>query len=275
VKYLATHNCKPKENVLFLKNFDNDFSNIESTFFHYGDKYNLPLVLPKNIDHSAHLQTFKNLIPHPRSKSVQYTESLFAIRNNTFTQHARYNHKQMQSNMPIDTIFVIVIKNPTSSIKFPPSYYKRKAIRRNKSTNYISFDKRRFKKFRGNQMSFNLGLDTKYFSDLEMIKKFIQTIDSQFHLVMIHERMEESLIHLQYILCWTLDDMIVFRHNVRNMHSMHNAPIALKQKTHSSNNADALLYKYFDDKLTRQMEAFGEVKMKKKIVSLQHPMKSM
>ncbi len=242
VKDLLLNDCKPKQNVLLLEIVDTNFSTIQSIFFHYGNKSHLPLIQ----------------------------------QNDIFTYHARYNHKQLQSSMPADTVFVIVLKNPKSSMKSFLPGYNRKEIRPDKSAIHLgkTFSPTSSNKST-NYISFNLGLDMKYFDNIEMIRKFIQTIDSQFHWVIIAERMEESLVHLQRILCWTLDDMIVFRLNVQHKQSLYKSPIALKQKTQLFNNADELLYKYFDDKLTRQTEVLGKMEMKKQIISLRRSIKFM
>ncbi len=108
-----------------------------------------------------------------------------------------------------------------------------------------------------------------------MIGKFIGIMESHFDLVMIAEHMEESLVHLQHLLCWTLDDIVIFQHNVRSIRSFGDLSIILKEKIRSFNNVDEILYKYFNDKLTHRTEAFGKVEMEKQIMSLQHAIKSM
>ena len=119
-------------------------------------------------------------------------------------------------------------------------------------------------------MSFDLGLDVQNFDKLEIVKDFIRTIDLQFDLVMIVERMEESLVLLQRILCWTVDDMILFRHNARNANALHNISVGMEQKIRHFNIADEHLYKYFSTKLTRRIAEFGETEMRKQVMSLRH-----
>jgi len=226
-----------------------------------------------------------------QEKFVHDTKDLVSIRKNNFTNNARYNYEKMKFIMPVDTIFVTILKDPVFLIESLFPYYNLREIHREKSANHFterlfstfsnksahhnSFNKEISERFERNQMSINLGLDVKHFDNLEMIRKFINTIDSRFHLVMIADRMEESLILLQHLLCWTLDDMIVFRPNVRNAHLSRNLSIGLKQKIRYFTNADELLYKYFSAKLTRQTEAFGKKEMEKQIISLQHKTKLM
>jgi hypothetical protein len=197
----------------------------------------------------------------------------------------------MKSIMPNDTIFVTILRDPVTLMESLFSFFQIKEVYHenstlqflektfsnslNKSAYHISFINRMAGRYGRNQMSFDLGLDAEYFDNLKMIKKFIKTIDSQFHLVMITERMEESLIHLQNLLCWTMDDVIVFRHNVRNLDVSRNLSNGLEERIQFYNKADNLLYKHFYAKLTRQTEAFGKAEMEKHIISLKHATKLM
>jgi hypothetical protein len=191
--------------------------------------------------------------------------------------------------MPADTIFVTILRDPVLVIESIFSYYNMKQLYHenstidflekffssssNTSTYHSLFRERIVGRFGSNQMSFDLGFDVEHFDNLEMITKFIKTIDSQFHLVMIADRMEESLILLQHLLCWTRNDMITFQHNVRNVDVSRNLPSTLQQKIRSLSKADELLYKYFSDKLTRHTKAFGQSEMEKQIISLQRATK--
>jgi len=286
VKSLPEGYCKPKHSVLFVTTDKTDSSSIQNIFFRYGHKHNLRFALSKRDNQFGHPRMFNGRMFHPEPTLVQHDKSLLSIQNDNPTHGARYNHEKMESIMPADTIFVTILRDPVFSIEYFFSFYNLKQAHHeesaihfledffstslNKSRHPDLLNRRRFGRFERNKMSVGLGLDAKHFDNLEMITKFINTIDSQFHLVMIIDRLEESLIHLQNLLCWTLDDMIVFRHKIQNAHVLHNVSIDLKQKIRSFNNADELLYKHFDAKLNRQTEAFGKTEMEKQIISLQH-----
>ncbi len=291
VKSLSTNNCKPKHNILFLKTHKTGSSTLQNIFFRYGDEHNLTFVLPKTNIYFGHPEPFNHRMVYLHPMPVQDPKALSSNRNNIFANHARYNYEEMKFIMPVDTIFVTILREPVSLIESLFSYCNLKkdyginstvefldklfSTSPNMSFNLSSYHTRFKGRVGTNQMSFDLGLDVKDFDNLDMIKSFIKTIDSQFHLVMILDRIEESLILLQHLLCWTLDDVIVFRHNVRNMDFSHNLSIALKEKIRFANKADELLYKYFSDKLTLQIEAFGKTEMQKQIICLRHETKLM
>lgn len=68
-----------------------------------------------------------------------------------------------------------------------------------------------------NQMMFDMGFEEKYFYDHKRISSYIEELDSIFSLVMVAERMDESLILLKNLLCWTIDDIIVFKVHIEQL----------------------------------------------------------
>jgi hypothetical protein len=263
-----------------MKTHKTGATSVQNILFRYGDTHNLTFVLPKVANYFGHPQFFDRRMLHSQPTFSQY---------NILAHHARYNYNEMKSIMPADTIFVTILRDPVLVIESVFSYYNFKRAYKenstieflekffssspNTSTYHSLFHKRVLGKYGNNQMSFDLGLDPEHFDNLETINKFIKTIDSQFHLVMIADRMEESLIHLQHLLCWTRDDMITFQHNVRNVDVSRNIPSTLQEKIRFFNKADELLYRHFSDKLARHTEAFGQNEMEKQIISLQRATK--
>lgn len=114
-----------------------------------------------------------------------------------------------------------------------------------------------------NQMAFDLGFNPRYFDRKQFVRNFIDALDSIFHLVMINEKMDESLILLKHLLCWSLDDIISFEHNRRSPDFMLKQPISGENEKiiRSLNSADQLIYNHFYDKLIQMINAFGVEKM--------------
>jgi hypothetical protein len=286
-KNIARNPCKPKKNVLFLKTHKTGSSSVQNLLFRFGDKHNLTFVLPSKGNYFGHPQPFhRSMSWHSKNRLLQHTNNPLPSRNNIFAHHARFNCEEMKSIMPADTIFVTILRDPVSLIQSLVSYYDLKRFHRENSTDrflqkffsttpnistyHASLPRRALGRIGRNQMSFDLGLDIQNFDKLEMVRNFIRTIDSRFDLVMIVERMDESLVLLQRILCWTVDDMVLFRHNARNANALLNISVGLEQKIRHFNTADEYLYKYFSAKLSRRIAEFGETEMEKQVVSLRH-----
>ena len=285
-KVVERNYCTPKKNVLFLKTHKTGSSSVQNIFFRFGDKHNLTFVLPRQGNYFGHPQPFhRQMAVHSPARLLPGANLSWPTQNNIFTHHARFNYEEMKAIMPADTIFVTILRDPGSLMQSLLSYYDIKRLHYENSTDqlllklfsssptnssyYASLNKRILGRLGRNQMSFDLGLDIENFDKLDTVRKFIKTIDSRFDLVMIVDRMEESLVLLQRILCWTVDDMIVFRHNVRNVNMSTNTSSGIESKRRLFNVADELLYNYFRAKLARRIAEFGQTEMKKQIISLQ------
>lgn len=273
--------CKPKKNILFLKTHKTGSSTVQNIFLRYGDRHNLTFVLPAQHNYFGHPTRFDRSMLDPRDK-----RTLDSDNNNIFTHHARFNYPEMKAIMPDDTVFVTILRDTVSLTESLFGYYNLKrvfhenssthfletffAITPNRSAYHALSSRRLHGKFGRNQMSFDLGLEVEYFDNLEVLDEYIKYLDNRFHLVMIADRMEESLILLQRLLCWSINDVIAFRHNARYGSALSSITNEVKEKIRLFNVADELLYKHFSAKLDTMIEAFGRKKMRKETAKLRN-----
>ena len=103
-----------------------------------------------------------------------------------------------------------------------------------------------------NQQSYDLGLIQSRFSSVKSQynlidhNKFIDHVDEKFDLVMITERMEESLVLLADMLCVSLDTVAMVKaHNVRPKSQVKKLSQAIQDKLEQYLAPDRLLYKHF------------------------------
>lgn len=129
-------------------------------------------------------------------------------------------------------------------------------------------------RFGRNQMSFDLGFNQKFFDSPNIVNNFIDAIDSMFHLVLIQERMDESLILLKHLLCWSTLDVVTFRHNVRAEAFTPAPRLGLTPKSRqilqNLNFADHMMYEHFYAKFDSIVKAFGSERMEREVRELQH-----
>lgn len=100
------------------------------------------------------------------------------------------------------------------------------------------------------------------------LRHAIDSLDHHFHLVMISELMDESLILLRHLLCWTLHDVVVFTKNARRQEVKPTLDPGTMKKLRELNSADVILYDHF---LARHREAvykFGEQRMAEEVSAL-------
>lgn len=282
-------NCQPKRHVLFIKGHPKNPSNFLNLFYHYGDRDNLAITLVNMEEYYAELKKeFSLKIPLPLNPN-HHSENLFSTRTSIPIVAAKQNYETMKSILPSDTIFLTDLTDTVSSTEF---YFKRYSYGKSDQNASSSIEllekfflhdsedptnsnqKSSFK-FRQNPISARLGFDEQHLSDSNSITKFTETIDSRFDLAMIEDRMDEFLVHLYHLLCWPLDDLIIFRHTLRNNHFSHKLPAKLADKIRSYNKVDELLYKHFNEKLTRRTKKFGKSKMTEGMSLLKKTIKSM
>ena len=103
-----------------------------------------------------------------------------------------------------------------------------------------------------NQQSYDLGLIQSRFSSVKSQynlidhNKFIDHVDEKFDLVMITERMEESLVLLADMLCVSLDTVAMVKAlNVRPKSQVKKLSKASQDKLEQYLAPDRLLYKHF------------------------------
>ena len=66
-----------------------------------------------------------------------------------------------------------------------------------------------------NPMSFELGLDYRFYQNITAIKEYIAFLEKEFDLVMISDYFDESVVLMKRLLCWEFDDILYFKANKR------------------------------------------------------------
>jgi hypothetical protein len=173
---------------------------------------NKVFVLPAKANYLGH--------PLPFNRSIVPNPKIFKHEYNILTHHSRLDYSAMSSLMPNGTLFITIVRDPVELFESMFHYY-----RLDKLWN-ITFDifsdesikipdkiytQRYLGKIGINQMMFDLGMNVSDFTKPFTVKEYIDKLDSIFDLVMLSEKMDESLVLLKHLLCWTTDDVIAFK----------------------------------------------------------------
>ncbi|KAH9363819.1 hypothetical protein HPB48_021107 [Haemaphysalis longicornis] len=208
----------PRTNVVFLKTHKCASSTVMNILLRFGSAHNLNFVLPKS-KHTHYLGH-----PQPFNRKLVADLTPCNMTYNILTHHTRFNFEEMRQLMPHDTLYITILRRPESLFESLYSYcnfssiFKRNLtafVRDTNLTAYLS-GRRLVKERMGlNQMSFDLGYDG--LSDSETaVDKFVLGIDTAFDLVMLAERLDESLVLLKHLLCWNTTDMVALKLNSRS-----------------------------------------------------------
>ena len=200
---------------------------------------------------------------------------------NIIANHMRFNYGELKTLMPSDTKFVTILREPNSLFDSLYHFYNLKQLFGVSYENFLSnlytnstidskVNSRLSGRFGRNQMSFDLGLNVSEFDDNQTINAFIEELDSIFDLVLISDRMNESLVLLRNQFCWSVNDIVAFKLNARKETYKTSEGLSepFRQKLEELNRADHMLYRYFSRKLDIKIRNFGFDRMRSEINEL-------
>ena len=284
--------CEAKSNVFFLKAQKTGSTGIRNTLIRFGVSKNKTFVLPRDCIGFEHPKPFSI------SSILNNREETY----NMFVYHSRLNAKAVKTIMPEDTKFITILRNPIDQFISAWYYfdYNEDELFKNLTLeniqnidfqflDHLMYQNETFKD-KANRMSFNLGFNSAVDRDNPIkIKQFIETIDHLFDLVLITDRMEESLILLKHLLCWKTEDVITLKVNKIlfyisfNFNFIKKQVIGRKRKMEEKrtenisrdtilklNRVDNEIYQYFLSKFEAKVEMFGLQKMQQEIQHLKH-----
>lgn len=259
--------CKPVDKVLFLKTHKTGGSTITNILNRYGESRNLTFVLPRQ----AHLFTFL----WPARFRLSYTAPLFDFGANILCNHARFNKRPMNYLFPKETSrYITILRDPTAQyesvfnfmhfanplgfkdeddplgtfLKFTPPFQDIKPLMKQTLALHLV----------RNPMSFDLGLDYRYYQNRTAIERYLDFLDKEFDLVMIMEYFDESMVLLKRLLCWDMKDILYFKLNERQDKQKRKfISQEVRDDIKSWNKADFMLYQYFNRTFWRKVKAQG------------------
>lgn len=251
---------------MFLKTHKTGGTTITNIINRHGDRHNLQFVLPKNK---------YNRLGWPWFFQTDHVMHHHGTTPNILCNHARYNRAEMDKLMPNDTLYITILRDPVRQFESTFSYMTfgeilgivnesdplaaffrnpREVLLNYLLTQDLRINSDRLKLIR-NGMFYDLGLESKDFENNEKINETIRQLHKEFHLVMITEYFDESLILLKRLLCWDFSDMIHFHLNQRTKsHEKINISKELEQKIKEWSKADSLLYEHFKKVFYRKIQ---------------------
>ena len=242
--------------MVFLKTHKTGSSTVTNILNRFGERNNLVFVVPTEKQNRLGWPWF-----FQEEHMIHYNNT----KPNMLCSHSRYNREVLDRVMPEDTIYVTILRDPVAQFESTFSYMTFGEILgisnetdpleaffenpKDVLVNYIlTQDLRKYSdrlKLIRNGMFFDLGLESKDFDNMEEIQQNIKRLDQEFHLVMLMEYFDESLIMLKNLLCWDIDDIVYFHHNQRRKPQKRNITSELITQIQEWSSADKALYDYF------------------------------
>lgn len=260
--------CTPHQHIMFLKMHKSGSSTVQNIFLRYAAQHNLIMGLPEKGHILGHPNHFMSSMIPPEQLAASGVVDIFA-------QHSRLHLTENLKVLHADTVFVTVMREPGTLFE---SIYHYCGLQRATKLPLELFVELPLEKQRqllshrwqgSDSMLFNLGLQPSSNMTVTEARQNIEDIDDIFDLVMITEKLDESLILLKELLCWEFDDILVFTRNARKEANKSELTEDLLRKMRRLNSGDVLLYNYFLAKHDEAVRSYGCQKMAEQVAILQ------
>ncbi|NXJ76763.1 G3ST2 sulfotransferase, partial [Trogon melanurus] len=249
--------CHARTNVMFLKTHKTASSTILNIMFRFAERYNLTVALPA--DQLVHLGYPKTFLAH-------FVEDFQAIGQNynIMCNHLRFNPSEVQKVMAANTFYFSILRNPIRLLESSYVYYKDSvpAFRNSKDVNeflespkkYYQLADYRQNIYARNIMWFDFGYDNNAENNKMYVQAVLKEIEQNFHLILIADYFDESMILLKHALCWDLDDVIYFKLNSRSQDTVQTLTPESKERIKAWCSLDWQLYLHFNQSFWRRIE---------------------
>ncbi|XP_045109008.1 galactosylceramide sulfotransferase-like isoform X2 [Portunus trituberculatus] len=198
---------------------------------------------------------------------MMLSSTLNKLQPNIFAIHTKWNHIEVKKVMPTNTVFFTIVREPIALFE---AFYafsrakKRTGLTLEQYIREVPTNQKRENKaglFHYNTMAWDFGMPEEKLNNLSDVWNMVMQADEQFGLVMVVERMEESLVLLADYLCWELSDMLVL--DLNSLRNKFKKPLRqeLRNILQKKLAPDYLIYRYFLKKFDQQVEAYGRDRM--------------
>ncbi|XP_068096645.1 galactosylceramide sulfotransferase [Hyperolius riggenbachi] len=266
--------CVPRHHIMFLKTHKTGSSTILNILFRYGEKHKLHFAFPRGRNDFEYPSYFNHMQVEGYRPGICF---------NIMCNHMRYRHSEVSLLMPPDTIFVTVLRNPALLFESSFQYFgrlvpltwtlpgsgseqKMDAFLRSPLTYYDSSGYNAH--YLRNLLTFDMGYDSEMDAGDTRVQDLIEELDGRFHLVMLLEYFDESLLLLRELMCWEMDDILYFKLNARKDSGVSRLSAEVYQMAQQWNALDSLIYQHFNATFWKKVEKYGVERMKKDIMEL-------
>ncbi|XP_062566474.1 galactosylceramide sulfotransferase-like [Saccostrea cucullata] len=259
----------PRHHIAYIKVHKAASSTIQNILLRYGYLRNLTFVLGRNA----------NMYPNV----ISITESITNYniepppKNRTFDilcSHVIYNRDSFRAIMPRDTIYLASVREPFTVFISTLHYFRPPYIFNTNASDPISmyltnpgkYEPEVKNSLTNNRMAFELGFPLHLFhsKNLTGINVYLKKLDKEMDLILVVERLEESIVLLRRLLHWELQDVLYLPKN--KFEELDNKTKSkLKEKFYLQKGAkqkfekwatlDYILYKFAVEKLERQIQS--------------------
>ncbi|XP_051900703.1 galactose-3-O-sulfotransferase 2-like isoform X2 [Pristis pectinata] len=262
--------CQPKTHLMFLKTHKTASSTVLNILYRFGDARNLTFALPYQY-YFGYPYLFKATMV--KSYSPEKAQKFHIL-----CHHMRFYKPQVEKVMPNGTFYVSILRNPVTLMESSFTYYKGSCsvFRKVNSLTQFLADPWKYyspdghdNQYARNTMWFDFGFDNNANDTEEYVDFVINEIENTFHLILISEYFDESMVLLKDALCWEFDDVVSFKLNVRNKVTVRSLSEVDVKRIKAWNSLDWRLYLHFNQTFWQKVEQYGRKRMADDVLVLQ------
>ncbi|XP_059415024.1 galactose-3-O-sulfotransferase 2-like [Carassius carassius] len=262
--------------VVFLKTHRTGSSTVQNILFRLGERDGATFAFP------SHTYQFN----YPDRFRAAFVDELpeGSSQFNLLCSHMRLDLREVRKLMPQNTVFITLLRDPIKTFESVFGYYTsiipaffsahRAAANKGKSALSVFLDspdtfwdpKEPGNGLAKNPMSFDLGLNNQKWNG--SWPEDLAQLEEAFHLVMIAEHFDESLVLLGALLGLEHPDVAYLRLNARAGNCVTELDENMREKVRSWNMLDTLLYDFFEQVFWEKAAQFGLERLKTEVARL-------
>ncbi|XP_064617364.1 galactosylceramide sulfotransferase-like [Liolophura sinensis] len=245
--------CKEKRHVIYVRIPKTGSSTMTHLMWRFGNQRGLRFLLPRPGFEGSENKLSLNKFYLPNSR--KYCDLM--------ANHVIYDYANFKRYFPADVVYISLLREPMNQL-YSTIYYLNFNIQGdNKVKNYLLKPEKYEPKSGSRSLTHNpmmsyFGLAPSYFRNVDKIRQKIAEIDEKFAMVLVLEKLDESLVLLKRKLCWTTNDILYMIKNKNWKKPVVNITDEDYKRLKNWSMADYILYEHFLGKLQRSIETEGE-----------------
>ncbi|XP_056677472.1 galactosylceramide sulfotransferase-like [Monodelphis domestica] len=275
---IPNDSCWPKLDIVFMKTHKTASSTLLNILFRLGQKHHLKFAFPSGYNDFNYPTFFRRTLVHNYQPGDCF---------NIICNHMRFFYSEVHSLVAPNTTFITVLRDPAHLFESSFHYFGMvvpftwKLTGHNKLAKFLQNPTQYYNpqgynaQFLHNLLFFDLGYNNELDPRSPQVEDHILEVEQRFHLVMLQEYFDESLVLLKDLMCWELEDILYFKLNARRASAVPQLTGELYQRATEWNQLDALLYRHFNASFWRKVEAFGRERMAREVANLRRENKRM
>lgn len=208
-------------------------------------------------------------VDHFRKQS--YLNQFF--RPDLFCLHNRWNGSEVAKLFNKSTVYFTILRNPIDVLVSLWDYNGLSRAYHRSLEQFAFMEPKPMPKvigqmFMRNTMLYDFGLDPKLMDNMTAVWNTIKEIENTFHLVMIVEHFDESLVLLKQLLCWEPSNFTYLKLNSHKASTKSKLSPKGRAKLKNWLKADFLLYDHFLALFHKKVASFGKPEMSAELALL-------